>query len=244
VSRKLAEKQDRNACVNEAPAAVGEPAGAGHNRVVRRWVYRGLALASAWLALGCSSHTIPPPVAYASAKVDAYTAKPNLANKDPNLKPPFGPFDVQTVFYIAKSNDKDRVDYGMRLDQYCAPVSDDAVFPYWRELQHAPPVRSHKISFFQYMAYGFSSQRMLERSKMGGQYLIELKQVHRPILIVTKQDKDGRCQATAYAQIHGVKSARLDYIFAKVAGTMSVDYVDVHGTDPETGQALVERMTP
>ncbi len=196
------------------------------------------------MASGCSSPVIPPPVAAVAAAPGARTAKPNPANSDPNLKPPFGPYDVQTAFYIAKSNDKDRVDYGLRLDQYCAPVGDNAVFPYWRELQHAPPMRSHKISFMQYAAYGFSEQRVLAKSRTGGRYLVQLKQVDRPILIVTRQDGDGHCSATSYARIQGVKSARLDYIFAKVAGLMSVDYIDVHGTDTKTGRALVERMHP
>ncbi len=203
----------------------------------------GILLGAAGLALGCG-HSIPPPVTYASTKVDDHTAKPNKANDDKKLRPPFGPFDVQTVFYIAKSNDKDRVDYGMRLDQHCVPIGDNAVFPYWRELQHAPPVRSHPIKWFQYAAYGFSEQRVLKRGRMGGQYLVQLKQVNRPILIVTGQDADGHCSARSYALIQGVKSARLDYIFAKVAGAMSVDYIDVHGTDTSTGKKLVERMKP
>lgn len=212
--------------------------------VIRRRFSVASALAGASLAIGCSSPVIPPPVSVVAAKPDAKTAKPNLANKDPNLKPPFGPYDIQTVFYIAKSNDKDRVDYGMRLDQYCAPIGDNAIFPYWRELQHAPPVRSHKISFLQYAAYGFSEQRVLSKSHTGGKYLVQLKQVDRPILVVTKQDADGHCMATAYSRVQGVKSARLDYIFAKVAGLMSVDYVDVHGTDTKTGKVLMERMAP
>lgn len=198
------------------------------------------------LLFGCSAPSIPAPVAYPTSpsKVDPFTAKANPANEDPNLEPRFGPFDIQTVFYIEKSNDKDRVDYGMRLDQYCAPVGDRAVFPYWRLLQHAPPVRSHPISFIQHMAYGISEQRPVEKSRTGGKYIIELKQVNRPILVLTKQDDESHCSAIAYTSIQGVERARLDYIYAKIAGMMSVDYVDVHGTDTKSGQGLVERMKP
>jgi hypothetical protein len=193
-------------------------------------------------AIGCS-HDIPPPVMDAPSKRDARSADPNPANHDPNLRPPFGPFDVQTVFYISKSNDKDRVDYGMRLDQHCAPIGDNSVFPYWRELQNAPPVRSHPLKYFQYMAYGFSEQRVLAKSRAGGKYLIRLKQVDRPIVIVTEQDENRHCTASAYVKVQGLDT-RLEYIFAKVAGVMSVDYVDVHAVDPTTGRELVERLTP
>ena len=32
-------------------------------------------------------------------------------------EPPFGRFDVRTVFYISKSDDHNRVDYGIHLDE-------------------------------------------------------------------------------------------------------------------------------
>lgn len=200
------------------------------------------AFVAAWFVLACSPPPIPPPVTAVSAKADDHTATANPANVDTNLRPPFGPFDVQTAFYISKSNDKDRVDYGMRLDQHCTPVGDDAVFPYWRELQHAPPVRSHPISFLQHMAYGFSEQRVLKRTRTGGEYRVDLKQVARPILIVTGQDDAKHCTSTALVQIQNVPNARLDHIFVQVAGAMSVDYVDVYGSDPKSGAALSERM--
>jgi len=68
--------------------------------------------------------------------------------------------------------------------------------------------------------------------------------VNRPILIETKQGPDGRCVATPYTLVQHVENARLDYVFVKVVGTMSAEYVDVHGTNVATGQALVERLRP
>jgi hypothetical protein len=199
---------------------------------------------AAGLVFGCSP-TIPPPVRpSSSAAADDQTAAPNPANTDPHLKPAFGPFDVQTVFYIAKSNDKDRVDYGMRLDEHCAPVGDDAVFPYWRILRLGAPVRSHPLKFLQYVAYGIAKQHALKNEAGGAKYALRLKQVDREMLIVSKRDQNSHCVATAYTKIQNIDGARLDYIFAKVAGPMSVDYVDVHGTDMNSGQSLVERLKP
>lgn len=194
----------------------------------------------AWLALACSPR-IPPPVTVAASKTDSHTAAPNPANRDPNLRPQFGPFDVQTAFYISKSNDRDRVDYGIRLDARCTPV-DDAVFPYWRELEDAPPVRSHPLSGFQYLAYGVSEQRLVAHNENSAVYRVQLKQVDRPIDIVTSHDAARHCIATAYTRIQGVPNARLDHIFVQVAGRMSVDYVDVFGLDPKSAARLVERM--
>ena len=202
----------------------------------------GLALA-AGLTIGCS-HNIPPPVAYSASKADAHAARPNPANDSPRFHPPFGPFDVQTVFHIEKSNGGDPIAYAIRLDQHCAPSGKDAVFPYWRENRHPPTVGSHALRFYQYAAYGFSKQRVLDRLESGGRYLIVLKQVARPILIVSRRGQDGYCEATAYTAVQGVKSARLDFIYVKVAGMASADYVDVHATDTRTGDKLVERLTP
>jgi hypothetical protein len=206
-----------------------------------------LQIAGAALALGlCAScsHDIPPPVAYRASKTDDPTAKPNPANDNSDFHPPFGPYDVQVVFHIAKSNGGDPIAYGIRLDRHCTPSGHDPVFPYWRENRHPPKLGSHALRFFQYAAYGFSTQQTTRKSRSGGQHLIVLKQVKRPILIVTKQGRGGYCTATAYTRVKGKKNARLDYIFVKVAGMMSADYVDVHGTDTKTGEKLVERLTP
>ncbi len=200
-------------------------------------------IAAASPAFACSP-TIPAPISAAAVKTDDGTAVANPSNADPALRPGFGPFDVQTAFYISKSNDRDRVDYAMRLDQHCIPIGDTSMFPYWRELEHAPPVRSHPLSFIQYMAYGLSEQQLLARSESGGRYRVNLKQVDRPVLIVTAKDTERHCTTTAFARIHGVPNAKLDHIFVKVAGPMSVDYVDVYGSDPKTGAVLVERIQP
>jgi hypothetical protein len=152
----------------------------------------------------------------------------------------FGPNDVQTTFFISKSDDHNRVDYGIRLDANCAPVSDDAVFPYWREFEPPPPVRTHPISFIERVPYGFSTQKTLKKSDAGGEQLIKLKQFERPIVIATKRE-GGKCIAVARAVIKG-KSSQLISVFAKLAGPISVDYIDVHGKDFATGAAVEERI--
>ncbi len=199
------------------------------------------ALALAVLLPACSAN-VPPPVTRSAGNADGHTATPNPANADPSLHPSFGPYDVQTVFYINKSDDHNRVDYGMRLDSHCAPAGDNAVFPYWREFEHAPPVRTHTLKFYEYAGYGFSKAQLVGKSATGGRFLIELKQVARPITIVTSQDSAHHCAATAYAQIRDNRSARLDHIYVELAGVLSVAYVDIHGSDPKSGQPLVERL--
>jgi len=153
----------------------------------------------------------------------------------------FGANDVQTVFFISKSDDHNRVDYGIHLNERCAPTGDDAVFPYWREFEPPPPVRTHTLGLLEYVPYGFSEQRLVHRSQTGGDQLLRLKQLDRPIAVRARKD-GAACVATAYARVAGVEGAQLVSVYAKLAGATSVDYVDIHGKNPATGADLVERV--
>jgi hypothetical protein len=156
--------------------------------------------------------------------------------------PSFGPRDIPTLFFIAKSDDRNRVDYGMHLDSHCAPAKEDAVFPYWREFEHSPPVRTHSLGMFEYLAYGVSRQETLRRSPAGSEYALKLKQVDRQIWVTVSKAEDGRCTALVRSTIAGIKYANLLSIYVKLSGPLSVAYVDVKGKNLETGQLIVERI--
>jgi hypothetical protein len=153
----------------------------------------------------------------------------------------FGSNDIATVFFINKSSGVNRVDYGIRLNEHCAPVNDEALFPYWRELDKTP-ANLHSLNIFEYVPYGFSEQRLVHRTLTGGDQLVRLKQLERPILVTTKKEADGRCSAQARARIAGVEGAILTSVYAQMSGPMSVYYIDIHGKNPQTGVEIVERV--
>jgi hypothetical protein len=156
--------------------------------------------------------------------------------------PEFGPRDVPTTFYISKSDDKNRVDYGIHMDERCAAPNDDSIFLYWREFEHAPPVKLIALSTLDYIPYGIGEQRAVRKMRDGGIYFLKLKQFDKtPIYIITKKGADGKCTAQARSLIGG-KEAELSYIYVKLKGPMSVDYLDVHGKDLETGAEITERL--
>ena len=64
----------------------------------------------------------------------------------------------------------------------------------------------------------------------------------RPISITTHKEADGHCTAVAHTRISGVDNAELVSVYAKLAGAMSVEYIDVKGKDPQTGAEIVERI--
>jgi len=151
---------------------------------------------------------------------------------------PFGPNDVKSVFYIARSVDPNQVVYGIRLDAHCNPTGDDALFPYWNEMR---PARTHGISMVEWIPFGFAEQRVVHRTTTGGTQIARLKQLDRLITITTKRADDGRCSARAYARIGGVDHAELTSVFAQQSGPMTVDWVDIHAKDG-SGNEIVERI--
>jgi hypothetical protein len=153
----------------------------------------------------------------------------------------FGPTDVATVFYIAKSNNRDRVDYGVHLDANCHPTSSDATFPYWRDLEK-DPANVHTMGMFAKMAYGFAAQRTEHQSDGAVVQKLVLKQMNRPIWITTAKGEDGRCKAIAWTRIAGLDRAELTSIYVKLSGPLSVEYVDVKGRNRATGEVLTERI--
>jgi hypothetical protein len=160
-------------------------------------------------------------------------------------QPTFSAFDVQTVFYISKSDDRNRVDYGIRLDDRCIPVGNSAVFPYWREFENSPPVRVHGLGLFEYIPYGISEQRTIRKTSTGGTHFMKLRQLDKlPISITTKKEADGHCSSETRAVING-KEAMLTYAYVRLGRgglTPRVEYVDVHGKDLETGQDIYDRI--
>jgi Domain of unknown function (DUF4833) len=155
--------------------------------------------------------------------------------------PVFGPNDVPTVFFISKSDDKNRVDYGIRLDAHCSAVSDEAIVPYWREFEPPPPVRTHDLNFLDRTGYGIAAQRVIRRSDTGGDYVLRLKQVGRPIGVASKRGTNGRCVTVARTTIAG-KTAELLSIYVKLGGPFSVDYIDIHGRSFTDGKPVMERL--
>ncbi len=158
--------------------------------------------------------------------------------------PRIEPFDVPTVFYISKSDDGSRVDYGLHLDERCAPRNDDAIYLYWHEFDNHPPTM-HTLGTFEYIPYGVVEQRAIRKGPVGGEYMVRLRQfANNPIGITTQKGPDGKCTAVARAIIHG-KVAQLLYVFAQLQKSFpwpTVQYVDVHGRDFGTGQDVVERI--
>ena len=156
--------------------------------------------------------------------------------------PSFGANDLETLFFVSKSDDRNRVDYAMRLDTHCAPYGEEPVFPYWREFEPPPPVRTKSMGAFSKMGYGVSTQRVLRRTAAGGEIAIKLRQVDRVIFVTTSRAASGRCSALVRTKIANVEYAELVSIFVKLSGPLSVSYIEIKGKDLATAKPIEERL--
>lgn len=175
-----------------------------------------------------------------SKTIVALAALSSIAASARAATPEFAPHDVPTVFFINKSDDHNRVDYGLRLDAECRPVGDEALFPYWREFENAPPVRTHPLGWWEFTAYGIAQQGP---SSVPGEYRVKLKRLPRVLLIRTAKKADGKCSAVAQTSVAGVADAEVVSAFAKLRSVVhSVEYLEMHARDPRTGTMLSERL--
>src|ERR1700722_1857962 len=77
------------------------------------------------------------------------------------------------VFSIAKSENKNQVQYVIRVDDHCAPVGPAPVSAYWRMLEKGPaetaPILAREVR-----AYGLASQAVVGKDASGGQTRVVL----------------------------------------------------------------------
>jgi hypothetical protein len=150
----------------------------------------------------------------------------------------FGPNDVASVFFIAKSENRNEVHYAVRLDASCAPAGAQPVFAYWREIEKGPNVTSELLGIEQ-QAYGIARQQVSH-----GRIRLALRALpSRTIVIETRRTDDGKCAATATLAIAGTP-ARLERVFAQIAWPAGVDFLMLEGAAVSDGRALRERVEP
>lgn len=134
--------------------------------------------------------------------------------------------DIPTLFYINKSDDRNRVDYGVRLNASCQPERMEV---YWREFEHGRDGRvTHGINVFEEGGYGIASFRVTERHATGSTFTFAVSALrHRTVRVVT-ENAGGRCVARTYMNIAG-SSALLLRAHLTLRGPGSVRYVDFFG---------------
>lgn len=156
--------------------------------------------------------------------------------------PSIGAHDVPTIFYVAKSDDRNRVDYGVHLDASCSPVGAEPLYAYWRRFEPGQPLLGD-LNMFDATAYGIARQQVSVRSATGSWIELGLAALPSRRLLVLVQPVGDHCVAAVQTTIRG-QEAVLDHVFVQLDGPMRVREVVLRGEVRMTGQPITERLTP
>ena len=146
------------------------------------------------------------------------------------------PHDVGTVFFVAKSENRNQVHYGIHLDAACAPEGASPVFAYWRMLERGPlatePLLSREVR-----AYGVRDQRVLT----GGRIEIRLNALPQRPIVIESAARGDTCETSASTTIDGVP-ASLANVYAQLRWPVGVEYLMLSGRARGDGRAVRERV--
>ncbi|MEO6599571.1 MAG: DUF4833 domain-containing protein [Polyangiaceae bacterium] len=150
---------------------------------------------------------------------------------------------VAPLFLITKSQNKNQVQYAIRLDDHCSPASAAPVFAYWRMLEQGP-ARTAPLLSSELHAYGLASQRIVARKGERNAVSLTLRAVpSRPILVETSVGPHGACAARATITI-ALQPARLFNVYARLSWFLGVDYLLLQGWSIDGKRVIKERLNP
>jgi hypothetical protein len=145
------------------------------------------------------------------------------------------------LFTIAKSENRNQVEYAIHVDERCAPVGAEPVFAYWRMLERGP-TQTEALLAIEQPAYGVRSQSIMSSTIAGGRVRITLRAMSdRAIEVQTWRAEGGECRASAVTTIAGVP-ARLFNVYAKLAWPFGVESILVQGWSIDGGAVVRETM--
>ncbi len=159
----------------------------------------------------------------------------------------FGRHDVRSVFFIAKSENKNQVHYGVRATADCRASSIRPVFAYWRDREVSPKAVSPLLPREE-RAYGLQREQHITVTRTHTFIVIELQAMpSRKIHVELSKGEDGRCNASATMEVSG-KRARLDHIFVQVRTLFGIpigaEFLRIHARDLASGKRLSEKVSP
>ena len=151
--------------------------------------------------------------------------------------------DVPTIFFIDKSDDHNRVDYGIHLDTSCHPASASPMAVYWREFENGAEGRvTHGLNMFEGPVYGVGSQRVTESGPDGMTMDIEIRALSARHLQVHTQRAPHGGTARATLTIGGVL-ADLHHVHLTLgAQPGALRFADIYGTAVEGGAPVTEHV--
>lgn len=146
-----------------------------------------------------------------------------------------GPFELPSVLAIAKSSNRNQVNYAVEVDEACTPTGNPPVRAYWRMVERGP-LATEPLSEREQRVLGIDRQGIA-----GNRVQFALRGMRdRVITVETQRASDGQCTASAEMTIAGVP-ARVASVYVQQR-LFGIAYVLVTGWS-EAGSLVRERLS-
>jgi hypothetical protein len=147
---------------------------------------------------------------------------------------------VRSVFFVAKSENRNQVHYGVALDASCTPAGPAPVFAYWR-MRERGPLATEPLLSLEVPAYGVAEPQQVERGERGGRVVFRLNALPKRAIAIDASSDGPVCVATARAVIGGAAAA-LTSVFVQLRWPFGVDYLELSGRTIPDGRVVRERL--
>jgi hypothetical protein len=150
-----------------------------------------------------------------------------------------GPRDLSSVFLVAKSENKNQVHYGVKLDEACNVVGTNPLYGYWRMLEkkgEIEPILSREVR-----AYGLDPVQRIEKTGDATTIYARMNAIPDRQLRVTVARTAAGCEARAAIPIAG-QDAQLRLIYIRLAWPFGVDYILLRGSRMADGRSIEEKL--
>ena len=161
---------------------------------------------------------------------------PSVARSDAPARDPL-------LFSITKTENRNYVQFAVRVDARCVPEGAAPVHEWWRMLEHGPEATEPLLSQEQ-PAYGIASQQVTTVRDDGGEVRIALRALSdRSLVVETRRAPSGACEAFARTSIGGA-DARLYNVHAVLAWPFGVSKLLISGWEMASGRVVREDRRP
>ncbi len=156
-------------------------------------------------------------------------------------EPVASPRRPTSVFFIARSENRNQVHYGIRVDADCRPRGQNPVYVYWRMFEKGEQ-EVEALLGVEEPIYGLVAEQQVESTPEGWRVRIQLRSFPGRVIDVDVVQENGGCATQASTKVAG-SPARLDNIFVQNQWPFGIDHLLINGVRPD-GQAIREKVRP
>ncbi|WNG36982.1 DUF4833 domain-containing protein [Archangium violaceum] len=138
---------------------------------------------------------------------------------------------TQSVFFIAKSENRNQVHYGIRVDEDCRPLGPKPVHGYWRMLEKGETEMAPLLGI-EAPAYGLVDAQQVEHTPEGWRVRVQLQAFSERTIEIDVLRENGRCVTRAWTTVGGVTS-QLDHVYVRLAWPFGIERILLIGVDPD-----------